>query len=79
MLVVVLGVCVPLRAIILVLEGHYSCSRQDEPVLAEALPQAKGILIVNAVVGTLKGGFSAGDAAGGKSPRPIPKHNTVKA
>ncbi len=39
------------------------------------MSQAQGILIVNAVVGALESGFSAGDAAGGKSHRPFPKHN----
>ena len=74
-LVVVFGISIPRRAIISVLEGHDSRGRQDEPVLEEALAQAKGVDIVNAVVGALEGCFSAGDAAGGKCPRPFPKHN----
>ena len=75
MLVVVLGVCVPRRAIIPVLEGHDSRSSQDKPVLEEALPQAQGVHIVNTVIGALEGSFPAGDAAGGESPRPFPKYN----
>lgn len=74
-LVVVFGISIPRRAIISVLEGHDSRSSQDKPVLEETLSQAQGILIVNAVVGALESGFSAGDAAGGKSHRPFPKHN----
>lgn len=74
-LVVVFGISIPHRAIISVLEGHNSRGRQDEPVLEEALAQAKGVDIVNAVVGALKGCFPAGDAAGGKSRCPLPKND----
>ena len=44
---------------IAVLEGHDGRYRQDKPVLEEALPQAKGILIVNAVIGALQGDFAS--------------------
>ena len=42
---------------IAVLEGHDGRHRQDQPVLEEALPEAKGILIIHAVVGALQGDF----------------------
>ena len=74
-LVVVFGIGIPRRTIISVLEGHDSRSSQDKPVLEETLSQAQGILIVNAVVGALKGCFPAGDAAGGKSRCPFPKND----
>ena len=64
MLVVILGISVPCRVIIPVLEWHDSRSTQDKTVLKEALPQAQGVRIVNTMVGALKGSFPTGDAAG---------------
>ena len=74
-LVVVFGESIPRCAIVAIMEWHDSCGRQYEPVLEEALPQAQEVHIVNAVVGALKSGFPAGDAAEGKSCCPLPKND----
>ena len=57
---------------IAVLEGHNCRHRQDQPVLEEALPEAKGILIIHAVVGALQGDFASSRIRGRIRHSPFP-------